>query len=231
LDLIDWNNPDDPIRQLIIPREGELSDWGVLDASNEQAVTVARGVQHKYTDTVLLLCNEVCGAYCRYCFRKRLFMDDNDEVTNDVSAGLEYISAHEEVTNVLLTGGDPLPMSTHRLAELFEGRPTAGNEAYELPIVEGWHIFQRPSNTAPVWLAAQSSACRMRQVRSRSWQSTTDTSICGTTRPRQKEHRSVPYLPARRPGVLVGPARDCQGHDRLSFALAIIGCDEFFFSQ
>ena len=67
LNLIDWDDEDDPIRQLIIPREDELSEWGKLDASNEQAVTVARGVQHKYTDTVLLLCNEVCGAYCRPC--------------------------------------------------------------------------------------------------------------------------------------------------------------------
>ena len=83
-------------------------------------MTVARGVQHKYVDTVLLLCNEVCGAYCRYCFRKRLFMDDNDEVTNDVSAGLAYIAEHPEVSNVLLTGGDPLLMSTRRLVEIFE---------------------------------------------------------------------------------------------------------------
>ena len=75
LGLIDWDDPEDPIKQLIIPREEELSEWGELDASNEQSVTVAQGVQHKYTDTVLLLCNEVCGAYCRYCFRKRLFMD------------------------------------------------------------------------------------------------------------------------------------------------------------
>ncbi len=120
LGLIDWEDPNDPIKQLIIPREGELSDWGKLDASNEQAVTVARGVQHKYDHTVLLLCNEVCGAYCRYCFRKRLFMDDNDEVTNDVSAGIDYIRAHTEVTNVLLTGGDPLLMSTRRLVEIFE---------------------------------------------------------------------------------------------------------------
>ena len=120
LGLIDWDDPDDPIRQLIIPREEELSDWGTLDASNEQSVTVAHGVQHKYIDTVLLLCNEVCGAYCRYCFRKRLFMDDNDEVTNDVSAGLAYIADHPEVTNVLLTGGDPLLMSTRRLVEIFE---------------------------------------------------------------------------------------------------------------
>ena len=110
LDLIDWDDPDDPIRQLIIPREEELTEWGTLDASNEESVTVARGVQHKYTDTGLLLCNEVCGAYCRYCFRKRLFMDENDEVTNDVSEGLRYIADHPEVTNVLLTGGDPLLM-------------------------------------------------------------------------------------------------------------------------
>ena len=120
LGLIDWDDPEDPIRQLIIPREDELNDWGKLDASNESAVTVARGVQHKYIDTVLLLCNEVCGAYCRYCFRKRLFMDDNDEVTNDVSAGLKYIADHPEVTNVLLTGGDPLLMSTRRLVEIFD---------------------------------------------------------------------------------------------------------------
>jgi len=119
LGLIDWNDPEDPIRQLIIPQEEELTDWGKLDASNEAANTVTRGVQHKYIDTVLLLCNEVCGAYCRYCFRKRLFMDDNDEVTNDVSAGIRYIADHPEVSNVLLTGGDPLLMSTRRLVEIF----------------------------------------------------------------------------------------------------------------
>jgi len=121
LELIDWSDPQDPIRQLIIPRLEELSDWGRLDASNEAAVTVGPGVQHKYRDTVLLLCTEVCGAYCRYCFRKRLFMDDNEETTNDLSAGLAYIAAHPEVTNVLLTGGDPLIMSTRKLRDIFEG--------------------------------------------------------------------------------------------------------------
>jgi KamA family protein len=120
LGLIDWHDEADPIRQLIIPRIEELSDWGKLDASNEAAVTVARGVQHKYQRTVLLLCNEVCGAYCRYCFRKRLFMNDNDEVSLDVSAGIEYIRSHPEVTNVLLTGGDPLLMSTRKLVDIFK---------------------------------------------------------------------------------------------------------------
>lgn len=89
-----------------------------MDVSNEEAVTVARGVQHKYPHTVLLLCNEVCGAYYRYCFRKRLFMDENDEVTSDVSEGLAYIAGNPNITNVLLTGGDPLLMSTRRLVEI-----------------------------------------------------------------------------------------------------------------
>ena len=120
LNLIDWGDPADPIRRLIIPQAEELSDWGRLDASNEASVTVAGGVQHKYRDTVLLLCNEVCGAYCRYCFRKRLFMNDNEEVSKDVSAGVQYIREHPEVSNVLLTGGDPLIMSTRRLREIFE---------------------------------------------------------------------------------------------------------------
>lgn len=46
-------------------------------------------------------------------------MDDNDEVTLDVSEGIEYIRQHPEVTNVLLTGGDPLLMSTRKLTDIF----------------------------------------------------------------------------------------------------------------
>ncbi len=118
--LIDWSDPHDPIRQLVIPRPEELNEWGRLDASNEKSVTVARGTQHKYPDTAVLLCNEVCGAYCRYCFRKRLFMDDNDEVSLDVSEGIEYIRSHPEITNVLLTGGDPLLMAPKKLLSVIE---------------------------------------------------------------------------------------------------------------
>jgi lysine 2,3-aminomutase len=114
--LIDWSDPEDPIRQIIMPRAGELEEWGELDASDEEEYTVLPGLQHKYRETALLLVNDVCGAYCRFCFRKRLFMDDNDEAVRDVSRALEYIREHAEITNVLLTGGDPLIMSTEKLA-------------------------------------------------------------------------------------------------------------------
>ena len=113
--LIDWSDPNDPIRALVVPAEEELSEWGQLDASNEHSYTPVPGLEHKYKDTALLLVNDVCGAYCRYCFRKRLFMDDNDEVVRDVTAGVDYIRRHPEITNVLLTGGDPLIMSTRKL--------------------------------------------------------------------------------------------------------------------
>jgi lysine 2,3-aminomutase len=113
--LINWEDPNDPIRQLIFPHEDELDEWGRLDASFEEIYTKVPGLEHKYRDTALLLVNDVCGAYCRFCFRKRLFMDENDEVVKDVSQGLEYIRAHPEISNVLLTGGDPLIMSTSKL--------------------------------------------------------------------------------------------------------------------
>jgi KamA family protein len=118
LNLIDWDDPDDPIRRLVVPHEQELTEWGELDASREADYTPVRGCQHKYTDTALLLVNEVCGAYCRYCFRKRLFMNDNDDASLDYEPGLAYIQEHEEITNVLLTGGDPLILSTRRLEQI-----------------------------------------------------------------------------------------------------------------
>ena len=118
LSLIDWNNPDDLIRRIIIPNINELEDFGELDASDEESNYVAPGCQQKYPHTVLLLCNESCGGYCRFCFRKRLFMDENEEVENDISQGIKYIRHNKQVTNVLLTGGDPLLLSTRKLENI-----------------------------------------------------------------------------------------------------------------
>lgn len=119
LGLIDWADPDDPIRKIIIPREEELVDFGRLDASDEAANYPVPHLQHKYHNTALLMVSEVCGAYCRFCFRKRLFMDEVHETSLDISQGVEYIRKHPEIDNVLMTGGDPLMMSPRRLGEMF----------------------------------------------------------------------------------------------------------------
>lgn len=118
LGLVDWDNPEDPLRKLVIPQVAELDDWGELDASREADYTVARGTQHKYPHTALLLVAETCDSYCRYCFRKRLTMRKSDEIAVDVREGIEYIAAHPEITNVLLTGGDPMTLATGRLEKI-----------------------------------------------------------------------------------------------------------------
>jgi len=118
--LIDWSDPNDPIKRIIMPDAAELNEWGQLDASNEEKYTKVHGLEHKYTSTALLLVNEVCAAYCRFCFRKRLFMNENDEVTKDISEGLEYIKNNKEINNVLLTGGDPLVLSTSKLGPIIQ---------------------------------------------------------------------------------------------------------------
>lgn len=118
--LIDWDDPKDPIKRIIMPDVEELNEWGQLDASNEEKYTKVHGLEHKYTSTALLLVNEVCAAYCRFCFRKRLFMNENDEVTKDISEGLEYIKNTKEINNVLLTGGDPMILSTSKLEPIIK---------------------------------------------------------------------------------------------------------------
>ncbi len=115
--LIDWDDPNDPIRKIIIPSIKELKEWGELDASNEKAYTKVPGLEHKYEYTALLLVNHVCGGFCRFCFRKRIFINRNEVVSN-VSNGLEYIRQHKKITNVLLTGGDPLLLSTNKLTNI-----------------------------------------------------------------------------------------------------------------
>lgn len=116
--LIDWDDPCDPIRRLVVPSGEELRDTGSLDASNEAANTRLPGLQHKYPDTVLLLVTDECACFCRYCFRKRLFLPGSRETDRDCREGVAYIAAHPEVTDVLLTGGDPLALGTRRLREL-----------------------------------------------------------------------------------------------------------------
>lgn len=118
--LIDWNDPEDPIRRIVMPDLQELDEFGELDASSEHSYTVRKGLEHKYGDTALLLVNNVCGAYCRFCFRKRLFTDDNDEVANDITDAAAYIGQHPEINNVLLSGGDPLIMSTGKLTKIIK---------------------------------------------------------------------------------------------------------------
>lgn len=115
LSLINWDDPDDPIRRMVIPDKAELEPWGRLDPSDEQAYTVMTGLEHKYDSTALLLLSNVCDGICRYCFRKRVFTESHKECVENIPAAIEYIARHPQISNVLLTGGDPLTLPTERL--------------------------------------------------------------------------------------------------------------------
>jgi lysine 2,3-aminomutase len=115
LSLIDWKDGHDPLRRIVVPDIRELSTGGSRDPSCEKDYTKQPGLQHKYDQTGLLLLTDVCGGICRFCFRKRLFMSCERETVKDVSANIDYIREHPEITNVLLTGGDPLTLPTRQL--------------------------------------------------------------------------------------------------------------------
>jgi len=118
LGLIDWEDPNDPIRRIIIPSNDELRNGGALDPSNERRYTVCRGLEHKYGPTALLLVSRACGGVCRFCFRKRIFMMDNDDAVPDLKEALKYIRGHREINNVLISGGDPLMLPPKRIRRL-----------------------------------------------------------------------------------------------------------------
>jgi len=118
LSLINWDDPDDPIRTIIIPHTKELDEWGRLDPSDEKAYTIIPGLEHKYHSVAVLLVSNVCDGICRYCFRKRVFIESQKEYLRDLPAAMQYIKQHSEITNILLTGGDPLVLTTSKLEDI-----------------------------------------------------------------------------------------------------------------
>lgn len=112
LDLIDKEDPNDPIKLLAVPSVMELDMSGDYDTSGEAENTKFAGVQHKYKTTMLVLTTNACFMYCRHCFRKRLVGYSNNEINNRLDRTIEYLEAHEEVNNVLLSGGDAFCLDT-----------------------------------------------------------------------------------------------------------------------
>lgn len=118
LSLIDWTDPGDPIRRMVVPDVRELQESGKLDPSDEERYTIMPGLQHKYHSTAVLLISGVCGGICRYCFRKRIFLRKQKDILRDFPTALEYIQEHDEITNILLTGGDPLMLTAKKLENI-----------------------------------------------------------------------------------------------------------------
>ena len=113
LSLIDWNDPNDPIRKMAVPSLEELNLDGFYDTSGEAENTKMPGLQHKYAETALILSTNRCATYCRHCFRKRLVGLPTEEIVKRLEDAADYIAEHEEINNVLVSGGDPLVLSNY----------------------------------------------------------------------------------------------------------------------
>ena len=118
--LMDSEYPSCPIRMQAIPRacEGHVRAEELRDPLGEDTHNPAPSIIHKYPDRVLFLVVDRCGIYCRHCNRRRLVGGDEPPTTADLEAGLDYIARTRRVRDVLLSGGDPLLLSTRRLAYL-----------------------------------------------------------------------------------------------------------------
>ena len=123
LNLIDLSDPDDPIRKICIPGLQELSETGHEDTSGESSNTVARGMQHKYRQTALILTTNQCSMYCRFCFRKRMVGSTQDEIASHIPDMVHYVREHPEINNVLLSGGDALININRHIGFFRDSRP------------------------------------------------------------------------------------------------------------
>ncbi|MCU0452541.1 MAG: KamA family radical SAM protein [Bacteroidetes bacterium] len=114
--------PGDPIWLQCIPDAIELEDDGALeDPLNEEAHSPVPSITHRYPDRVLFLITSQCSMYCRFCTRKRKVSDSTKINAKWIQQGLDYIAAHPEIRDIVLSGGDPLMVTDYALERVLSG--------------------------------------------------------------------------------------------------------------
>ncbi|GAB6125793.1 KamA family radical SAM protein [Humidesulfovibrio idahonensis] len=132
LSLIDWADPDDPIRRMCFPGVEELVVAGAMgettaDPYGDDKHDKGNGVLHKYDYTALVVVTECCAMHCRHCFRRRIVGKPGGHTPRDFAGALHYIAQHTEIDNVILSGGDPLMLSTPALRTMLEALAEIGH--------------------------------------------------------------------------------------------------------
>jgi lysine 2,3-aminomutase len=117
--LIDRTDPHDPIARQFVPDPAELNTQAdeLSDPIGDDVHSPVAGVVHRYPDRVLLKLTHICAVYCRFCFRREMVgpAKPNALPRAALEAALGYIAAHPEIWEVILSGGDPLVLSSRRL--------------------------------------------------------------------------------------------------------------------
>ncbi len=117
--LMDPDDPNHPTRRTMIPLPGEFvqSPGEADDPLGEDHDSPVPGLVHRYPDRVLFLVTNFCATYCRYCTRARMVGQSGEYHFNTAQyqKAIDYIAAHPQIRDVLLSGGDPLTMNDERL--------------------------------------------------------------------------------------------------------------------
>ncbi len=109
----------DPIWMQSVPSIKELQDQDAEeDPLHEDEDSPVPRLTHRYPDRVLLLITDRCPMYCRFCTRKRMVGRASDVSEKTIAMGLDYIRNHIEIRDVLVSGGDPLMVSDHKLEQI-----------------------------------------------------------------------------------------------------------------
>jgi lysine 2,3-aminomutase len=109
----------DPIWMQSVPSMQELEDRdSPEDPLHEDDNSPVTRLTHRYPDRVLLLITDRCPMYCRFCTRKRMVGRTSDITERTIAIGIEYIRAHTEIRDVLLSGGDPLMVNDEKLESI-----------------------------------------------------------------------------------------------------------------
>jgi EF-P beta-lysylation protein EpmB len=113
-------DPTDPLLLQVLPQAAELGDVPgfTRDAVGDLAARSARGVLHKYEGRALLIATGSCAIHCRYCFRRHFPYAQETAATNGWQDAIAELRANTSIDEVILSGGDPLSLSTAKLAEL-----------------------------------------------------------------------------------------------------------------
>jgi lysine 2,3-aminomutase len=118
-ELIDRDDPQDPIARQFVPSAAELDHkpQELLDPIGDDAHSPLEGIVHRYPDRVLLKLTHVCAVYCRFCFRREMVGPEKGKALSPkaLEAALDYIRNDPQIWEVILTGGDPLVLSPRRL--------------------------------------------------------------------------------------------------------------------
>jgi len=123
LRLIDRSDAQDPIARMAFAHAEELvtSGEGLRDPIGDLEHKAAPRLTHRYGDRALLHVTNLCPMYCRFCFRKNLMNErDEDLYSGDFSEAFAYLAQHPEIEELILTGGDPWMLSDEKISALVD---------------------------------------------------------------------------------------------------------------